>query len=364
MLYGMDDYDEYSSPKKLNIKKVIIVSIIIVLVLFLILYSIINRIFNKHVQKLENNNSNLSALEKNEINEEELINSENEQQEIINENYEENIENNVENINSENEIKENKNEEKIISNDKKNKDAYNGNHFQIPEHDLNKLQSKFVPVFNENAPELIKNIYYSDEKQVYLTFDDGPSKDVTPQILDILKENDVKATFFVLGARVELYPEVLNREYDEGHYIANHGYSHKYSAIYQSKDTVFEEYKMTEDIIKNALNNQDFNTYLFRFPGGSSGGHYESIKSEARDLFRSYGIAFTNWNCLTGDAENKTTVEACMNEMIRTKGDQNSIILLMHDANDKIQTVEALPEIIQYFRNEGYTFKNFYEIFK
>ena len=81
-------------------------------------------------------------------------------------------------------------------------------------------------------------------------------------------------------------------------------------------------------------------------------------------MFRSYGIAFTNWNCLTGDAENKTTVEACMNEMIRTKGEQNSIILLMHDANDKQQTVDALPEIIQYYRNEGYTFKNFYEIFK
>ncbi len=342
MLYGMDDYDEFNTHKKLNLKKVILVSIIIVLILFLLIYSIVVKIFNKRVNNI-NNNQFYAVEEKNNEIEVEITENENNEikQQLIN-----NEENNKD------------------DSPKKNIETYSGEHLQIPEHDLSKLETKFVPVFNENAPQLIKDIYYSDEKQVYLTFDDGPSKDITPQILDILEENDVKATFFVLGARVELYPDTLNREYEEGHYIANHGYSHKYSQIYQNKDTVFEEYKMTEDIIKNALNNQDFNTYLFRFPGGSSGGRYESIKAEARELFRSYGIAFTNWNCLTGDAENKTTKEACIEEMLRTKGNQNSIILLMHDANDKQQTVDALPEIIQYYRNEGYTFKTFYDIFK
>ena len=81
-------------------------------------------------------------------------------------------------------------------------------------------------------------------------------------------------------------------------------------------------------------------------------------------MFNQYGIAYTNWNCLTGDAENKTTKEECIQEMLDTKSDQSSIILLMHDANDKQQTVDALPEIIQYFKNEGYTFKTFYEIFR
>ena len=342
MLYGMDDYDEFNTHKKLNIKKVIIVSIIIVLILFTIIYLISVNTLKKHVQNLDNNQFSI-VEEKNEI-KEEIINKKDKENEQQSQNVVE-------------EVKE--------DNSKKNKEPdENGEHKQIPEHDLSKLETKYVPVFNENAPQLIKDIYYSDEKQVYLTFDDGPSKDITPQILDILKENDVKATFFVLGARVELYPETLKREYDEGHYIANHGYSHKYSQIYQNKDTVFEEYKMTEDIIKNALKNQDFNTYLFRFPGGSSGGRYESVKAEARELFRSYGIAFTNWNCLTGDAENKNTKEACIEEMLRTKGNQNSIILLMHDANDKQHTVDALPEIIQYYRDEGYTFKTFYDIFK
>ena len=229
---------------------------------------------------------------------------------------------------------------------------------------MEKIKTKFIPQPNENAQNLIKEIYKSDEKQVYLTFDDGPSKKITPQILDILKQYDVKATFFLLGSRVELYPDLVKREFEEGHYIANHGYSHKYSQIYQSKDTTFAEYVQCENAIKNVLGNPDYNSYLFRFPGGSSGGKYEEVKSQARELFNTYGVAYTNWNCLTGDAENKKTKEECIQEMLNTKADQNSIILLMHDANDKQQTVDALPEIIQYFKNEGYTFKNFYEIFK
>ena len=265
--------------------------------------------------------------------------------------------NNMSNVN-------NKGDEKKSTLTKKNAKVYNGEHTQIAIHDMEKIKTKFIPQPNENAQNLIKEIYKSDEKQVYLTFDDGPSKKITPQILDILKQYDVKATFFLLGSRVELYPDLVKREFEEGHYIANHGYSHKYSQIYQSKDTTFAEYVQCENAIKNVLGNPDYNSYLFRFPGGSSGGKYEEVKSQARELFNTYGVAYTNWNCLTGDAENKKTKEECIQEMLNTKADQNSIILLMHDANDKQQTVDALPEIIQYFKNEGYTFKNFYEIFK
>ena len=217
---------------------------------------------------------------------------------------------------------------------------------------------------NENGFNEVREIYFSDEKQVYLTFDDGPSRDITGQVLDILKQEQVPATFFVLGARVDLYPEVLQRIYNEGHYIANHGYSHIYSEIYESKDTVFHEYIECENAIKRALNNEDYNSFLFRFPGGSSGGYYKTVKSKARELLTSYGFAFTNWNCLTGDAEGKNTKEDCIQEFIDTKADQSSLIVLMHDSNDKPQTVEALPEIIRILKDEGYVFKNFYEVFK
>ena len=325
MLYDVDDYEKYGLVKKpkLNFKKVIIFIVVILIALAIILGS-----FSISYKKM-----NLQETEKiSEVNEDKTQ-----------------------------EIKEKPNKNNKEKN--KNSNIYQGNHVQIANHDAESIKLKFVPNQNPNAQQEIKAIYGSDEKQVYLTFDDGPSKDITPQVLDILKEEGVPATFFVLGARVELYPDTLKREYEEGHYIANHGYSHQYSKVYESKDTTFQEYVDCENAIKNALNNQDYNTYLFRFPGGSSGGMYSSVKAEARELFNSYGVAFTNWNCLTGDAAGNTTKEACFEEMINTKANQSSIVLLMHDANDKQYTVDGLRDIINYFKNEGYVFKNFYEIF-
>lgn len=344
MLYGFDDdddeFDEFALEKtcKLNFKKVILVIAIILVCVFCVIGIFV---FGK------NNNNEQLAVEDDVIienNNDEDINSEdvNNESTIEDLTSDANIEEIPDTVEIENEIKE---------------------PMQIPIHNSNEIEAQFFPKENLNGAQQIKDIYYSDEKQVYLTFDDGPSKDITNQILDILKEHDVKATFFVLGARVELYPDVLKRAFYEGHYIANHGYSHKYSEIYQNKDTVFQEYIECENAIRKALNNDLYNSYLFRFPGGSSGGRYSKVKAEAREHLASYGVAFTNWNCLTGDAENKTTKEECIQEMLDTKGEQNSIILLMHDANDKQQTVDALPEVIQYFKNEGYVFKNFYEIF-
>lgn len=336
MLYGMEEFDEefgLIKQEKLNIKKVVI-SVAIVLVLLII---VISFVFGG---KKSNDNTDIKQYSK--------TTEEHKEQPAIQ--------------------PENKQEDNIVSSKpeqtNKNDGEYIGTHLQIAEH---KVDRTTLPIFNENGHEMIKNLYASEQKEVYLTFDDGPSKDITPQVLDILKAENVKATFFVLGARTELYPDMLKRELEEGHYIANHGYSHSYSTIYANKDMVFEEFRKTEECIKNALGNQDYNSYLFRFPGGSSGGKYEKIKSQARNMFREYGIAFTNWNCLTGDAAGSNTKEACVEQMKETRftpGNHNTIILLMHDANDKAQTVESLPEVIKYFKDEGYEFKNFYEIFK
>ncbi len=241
--------------------------------------------------------------------------------------------------------------------------AYEGKHELIKKHDLEQIKTKFIPKQNPNAQQEITNIYYSKEKVAYLTFDDGPSKNITPQILDILKEENVPATFFVLGSRVELNPALLKREYEEGHYIANHGYSHKYSQIYQSKEAVLDEYNKCETAIRNALGNAAYNTYLFRFPGGSSGGKYDAIKAEAKGLLSSNGVNYTNWNCLTGDAEGKTTEEELMGCLKQSMEGDDAIIVLMHDASDKSYTAETLPAVIAYLREQGYVFKNFYGIF-
>jgi len=245
---------------------------------------------------------------------------------------------------------------------------YTGNHLQIANHNIEFIrtmtQSAHRAGYNPNAKEEIRDIYYSEEKQVYLTFDDGPSKDVTPQILDILKQENVPATFFVLGSRAEVYKDTIRREYEEGHYIANHGYSHTYSSIYANQQNVLNEYNRTEQIVRDILNIPDYKSYLFRFPGGSAGGRYDNVKKQAIELIEQNQIVHTNWNCLTGDAEGLRTKEAQMQKFLTSKKDSESIVILMHDANDKGVTVELIKELIPYLKSEGYVFKNFYDIFR
>ncbi len=125
------------------------------------------------------------------------------------------------------------------------------------------------PELTETGKENLKNIYVSEEKRAFLTFDDGPSKN-TIDILNILKENNIKATFFVLGCQVEVFPETTNKIYNEGHYIANHGYTHIYKSIYQSPEQVLLEFNQCNQIVANTLGIPEYNSHLFRFPGGSN----------------------------------------------------------------------------------------------
>lgn len=215
---------------------------------------------------------------------------------------------------------------------------------------------------NQEFVNTISNIYNLNKtKTVYLTFDDGPTKEVTPYILDTLNKYNVKATFFVLGARIEMNPDILKREYNEGHYIANHGYSHKYSSIYKNAESVLDEYKRTENAIKNALG-IDYSSNLFRFPGGSHGGPYEKIKKEARKKLNDNGIAFMDWSALTYDAEGAKTPEDIVKNLKNTINGWNNVVILMHDAADKKITYESLDDVIEYLQKEGYAFKNIYDI--
>ncbi len=210
----------------------------------------------------------------------------------------------------------------------------------------------------------MKNIYRSETKRAFLTFDDGPSS-VTPTILDILKQEDIKATFFVLGSRVDDMPETTKRIYEEGHYIANHGYSHSYSSIYSSTQAVLDEYNQCNEIVKKAIGVPEYNSHLFRFPGGLPGGKYAEIKNQAKELLSQNDILHVDWNALSGDAETTTpTIEYEMSRIQETVGSKNSVVILMHDAQAKKVTAEALPQIISWLRENGYEFKNFYEIIK
>ncbi len=220
------------------------------------------------------------------------------------------------------------------------------------------------PQLTEEGKNNMASLYHSENKRVFLTFDDGPSETVTIPILETLKNEGIKATFFVLGSRVELYPELVKKEYDEGHYIASHGYSHEYSKIYASPQSVLEEYNKTLTAIQNALGDQTYNPHLFRFPGGYTGGKYAEIKKEAAELLKQNNITYVDWNSLTSDAAGAKTTEQFLSEIDKTVGKKNSIVLLMHDAGNKKATAEALPQIISYFKERGFEFDNFYSIIK
>ena len=226
------------------------------------------------------------------------------------------------------------------------------------------MNSNKLPVYSENAKKKLKSLYTDDTKVAYLTFDDGPSQTVTPQILDLLKQEDIKATFFVLGSRVKANPDLVKREYQEGHFIANHGYSHEYSQIYKSVDSVIDEYNKTETQIQKAIGIENYHSHLFRFPGGSNGGKYAKLKSQAKEELHKHDISFIDWNALTSDAAGANTKEKLIENLKETVKNKKSVVILMHDASNKILTYETLPDVIKYLKDEGYSFDNFYSIMK
>ena len=230
--------------------------------------------------------------------------------------------------------------------------------------ELERKRQEKLPKLTEEGKENIKHIYSADVKRAFLTFDDGPSSN-TSQILDILNERGIKATFFVLGSNVEKNPEMVKRMYDEGHFIANHGYSHVYETIYQSPQAVLDEYNRCNQVVRDAIGEQEYNSHLFRFPGGLVGGKYADIKNQANDLLLQNDIVHVDWNALNGDSETTSpTIEYEVQRIQETVGDKQSVVILMHDAQAKTVTVEALPTIIDYLKEQGYEFKNFYEIIK
>ncbi len=206
-------------------------------------------------------------------------------------------------------------------------------------------QEKGLPII---LPEL--EPYYA-ESTVYLTFDDGPDDKVTPQILDILKAENVKATFYVCGNMVETYPNVLKRIFNEGHAIGNHSYNHRYDQIYASPWSFMEQIIQTDTAIKNVIGVRPF---IIRAPGGISNftANYWSMIEEC-------GYVEHDWNALTEDATpSKPNASMQVNNVLKYLGDNppRSVIILMHSNSDKVETVKALPEIIHFLRDWGYKF--------
>ncbi len=190
------------------------------------------------------------------------------------------------------------------------------------------------------------------ERSVYLTFDDGPSDRVTPKILDVLKDEKVKATFFIVGEHAKTRKELLKREFEEGHTVAIHSYSHKYSNIYANSDSLLSDIAKCNDIICAATGQY---SSLYRFPGGSF-----SLPSELVSAVTSAGYRYVDWNASFRDSELKNaTADELAEAAVKTVSNKDNVVLLAHDATDKSATAEALRKVIKYFKGAGYSFKRF-----
>ena len=214
-------------------------------------------------------------------------------------------------------------------------------------------ETKIDPQFPSDISKALKvNMVTADKKVAYITFDDGPSEN-TQQILDILKKYGVKATFFVLGEKAQMRPDLVLRIFNEGHTVANHTYSHEYDTVYQSAQVLREEIYKTEDIIASIIGRKNV-MKLFRFPGGSM----NKRQSELRYDFEQFGYKYTDWNALNGDAEIADyTYDHCIARIKETCSDTGDVVILMHDAATKQMTAASLPETIEYLISQGYSFE-------
>lgn len=188
----------------------------------------------------------------------------------------------------------------------------------------------------------------TDIKIAYLTFDDGPYN-LTQTVLDILKDNDIRATFFVLGKSG--YEDTYKRIVNEGHTLGNHTYYHNiFKGLYSSADSFMEQVNLLEDYLYNMTG---YKTTLVRFPGGSSTAG--KLKNEIVDRLHSQGYNYVNWNSETGDGSNKKLQQMDTFEWYKeTTKDRKIVVLLMHDYNQS--TVGNLQNIIDDLKERNFIF--------
>jgi len=190
---------------------------------------------------------------------------------------------------------------------------------------------------------------------IYLTFDDGPSN-VTGQILDILKDKDVKATFFVVNQSDSLN-YLIKREYDEGHTVALHSSSHKYNVVYSSVDAYFNDLNIIRNKVKNITG---VDSKIIRFPGGGSNvisrNYSTGIMSTLTNEVLARGYHYFDWNVDCGDAGSSKNATDVYNNVVNYLSHNQTNVVLMHDFANNYKTLEALDDIIDYGKANGYTF--------
>ena len=190
---------------------------------------------------------------------------------------------------------------------------------------------------------------YRETKTVYLTFDDGPDDKNTAAVLDILKQENVKATFYVLGKNVKAYPETTKRIFAEGHALGNHSYDHDYKRLYASADSYLKEMEEADDAIYELLGVRPLIT---RAPSGRMG----NFTAAYENIIAANAYVEHDWNVSSADAAPNHPVAQDFIDNIQGQTVMDSAIILMHSSAGHEETVKALPEIIRILREKGYSF--------
>jgi peptidoglycan/xylan/chitin deacetylase (PgdA/CDA1 family) len=205
------------------------------------------------------------------------------------------------------------------------------------------------------TPQIIKRLFSNQvwdipntENKIYLTFDDGPTPEVTEWVLSILKENNIKATFFCIGNNIEKHPEIFNKVVSEGHTVGNHTFNHK-----NGWKTTTADYIQNVDLCENQLLNLkskvlNLKSNIFRPP-------YGKIKPSQSKNLRKLGYKIIMWDVLSADFDQSISKEKCLENA--TQKVTSGSIIVFHDSVKAFPNLEyALPRTIKILKERGFIF--------
>ena len=215
-------------------------------------------------------------------------------------------------------------------------------------------RKNYMDMYPDMYVESVKPVILLEERQkAYLTFDDGPSH-ITKDIIDVLKEYQVKATFFILGSTMkEEEKEYLKQMVEDGHTIGIHTFSHNYKEIYSSVEAFledfYEDYKLIYDITGVQVN-------IFRFPWGSYNLYNKGIRDELIEEMERRGFTYYDWNVSAEDSVGNPTEYRIKQNVLKDLSRYKQPIILMHDSAINRLTARILPDIIKEMQDKGYVF--------
>lgn len=193
-----------------------------------------------------------------------------------------------------------------------------------------------------------------EQKTVYLTFDDGPSS-LTGKVLDILKANDIKATFFIVYKDSADAQALYKRMIAEGHTVGVHSTTHEYKTVYASIDSYLEDFAKTAIMLKDVTG---VKPEIFRFPGGSINVYNSSLYMQLIAEMTRRGYTYYDWNVSSGDTAPKKSSATIYQNVVNGVREHRESIVLLHDLASHNSTLDALPKIIDTLKTEGYVFES------